>query len=39
VPVLHPLRFLASPGLWGGLALAAAFVAVAIRLRRNREPI
>jgi ABC-2 type transport system permease protein len=39
VPVLEPARFLSSPGLWGGLLFAAAFIAVAVRLRRNREPI
>jgi ABC-2 type transport system permease protein len=39
VPVLEPVRFLSSPGLWGGLLFAAAFIAVAVRLRRNREPI
>jgi ABC-2 type transport system permease protein len=36
---LSPGRFLSSPGLWIGLALAAAFVAAAVRLRRYREPI
>ena len=36
---LDPARFLSSPGLWIGLILAAAFLAAAIRLRRNREPI
>lgn len=35
---LTPLRFMGTPGLWGGLAFAAACLAVAIRLRRNREP-
>ena len=41
IPVtqLAPGRFLASPGLWIGLVLAAAFLAAAIRLRRYREPI
>jgi ABC-2 type transport system permease protein len=33
------LRFLVSPGLWIGLALTAAFLAAAVRLRRDREPI
>ena len=28
-----------APGLWIGLAFAAAFLAAAVRLRRNREPI
>lgn len=36
---LDPARFLSSPGLWIGLACAAAFLATAVRLRRNREPI
>ena len=36
---LDPLRFLAAPGLWWGLVFAVAFVALAIRLRRHREPI
>ncbi len=36
---LDPLGFLSSPGLWVGLLAAAAFLAVAARLRRNREPI
>jgi ABC-2 type transport system permease protein len=34
-----PGKFLSTPGLWIGLALAAAFLAAAVRLRRNREPI
>jgi ABC-2 type transport system permease protein len=36
---LDPLGFLATPGLWLGLIAAAAFVAAAVRLRRNREPV
>jgi ABC-2 type transport system permease protein len=36
---LAPGRFLSSPGLWIGLAFAAACIAVAVRLRRYREPI
>jgi ABC-2 type transport system permease protein len=36
---LTPGRFLATSGLWIGLLFAAAFIAAAIRLRRNREPI
>ena len=32
-------QFLISPGLWIGLAIAAAFLAAAVRLRRYREPI
>jgi ABC-2 type transport system permease protein len=33
-----PGRFLASPALWLGLALAVAFLAAAVLLRRRREP-
>jgi ABC-2 type transport system permease protein len=36
---LTPGRFLSTPGLWLGLAVAAAFLAAAVRLRRYREPI
>jgi ABC-2 type transport system permease protein len=36
---LTPGRFLSTPGLWIGLIFAAAFIAAAVRLRRNREPI
>jgi ABC-2 type transport system permease protein len=32
-------RFLTSPGLWIGLAIAAVFVAAAVRLRRQQGPI
>ena len=32
-------RFLSSPGLWIGLAIAAAFLAAAVRLRRYQGPI
>jgi ABC-2 type transport system permease protein len=40
-PMTHiaPAHFLISPGLWIGLALAAVFLAAAVRLRRYREPI
>jgi len=40
-PMTHisPAHFLGSPGLWIGLALAAVFLAAAVRLRRYREPI
>ena len=40
-PMTHitPAQFLISPGLWIGLALAAAFLAAAVRLRRYRGPI
>jgi ABC-2 type transport system permease protein len=36
---LAPGRFLSSPGLWVGLAVAAICLAAAVRLRRYREPI
>ncbi len=36
---LDPVRFLSSPGLWTGLLAAAALLAAAVWLRRNREPI
>jgi ABC-2 type transport system permease protein len=32
-------RFLSSPGLWIGFAIAAVFLAAAVRLRRYQEPI
>lgn len=40
-PMTHPTpgHFLASPGLWIGLAIAAVFLAGAVRLRRYREPM
>jgi ABC-2 type transport system permease protein len=36
---LTPGKFLTSPGLWLGLAVTAAFLAAAVRLRRYRGPI
>jgi ABC-2 type transport system permease protein len=36
---LTPGRLLGTPSLWIGLALAAVFIAAAVRLRRYREPI
>lgn len=36
---LTPGTFFGAPGLWIGLALAAVFLAAAVRVRRNREPI
>jgi ABC-2 type transport system permease protein len=36
---ITPGTFLATPGLWLGLIFTAIFVAAAVRLRRNREPI
>jgi ABC-2 type transport system permease protein len=40
-PLMHftPGAFLISPGLWIGLAVSAAFLAAAARLRRYRDPI
>jgi ABC-2 type transport system permease protein len=40
-PMTHftPGRFLASPGLWIGLLITAAFLAGAVRLRRYQGPI
>jgi ABC-2 type transport system permease protein len=40
-PMTHitPAQFLSSPGLWVGLAFAAAFLAAAVRLRRYQGPI
>ena len=37
--VLGPAQFFSTPGLWLGLAIAAIFVASAIRLRRYGGPI
>jgi hypothetical protein len=36
---LAVVQFLISPGLWIGLALTAAFLAAAVRLRRYQGPI
>ena len=36
---LTPAQFFSTPGLWIGLAIAAIFLAAAVRLRRSREPI
>src|SRR5450432_451991 len=36
---LTPLKFLSCPGLWIGLAFAAAFLATAVRQRRYRGPL
>ena len=35
---LTPLRFLSDPGLWFGWIAAVIFLALAVRIRRNREP-
>jgi ABC-2 type transport system permease protein len=39
VSQLTPARFLSTPGLWVGLAVAGVLLAVAVRLRRDRGPI
>jgi ABC-2 type transport system permease protein len=36
---ITPVHFMATPGLWFGLAFAALFLVVAARLRRYRGPI
>lgn len=36
---LTPGTFLTTPALWIGLVLAVVFLAAAVRVRRNREPI
>jgi ABC-2 type transport system permease protein len=40
-PMTHitPGQFLIDPSLWAGLALAAGFIFVAIRLRRHQGPV
>jgi ABC-2 type transport system permease protein len=40
-PMTHitPVHFLSSPELWIGLAISAAFLAAAVRLRRYQGPI
>jgi ABC-2 type transport system permease protein len=37
--LIAPGKLLSTPGLWLGLAVAAIFLALAVRLRRYREPI
>ena len=39
MPNLTLGQFLTSPGLWTGLAVAALFLALAMRVRRSRGPI
>jgi hypothetical protein len=34
-----PAQLLTSPDLWVGLVLTAGFLAIAVRLRRERGPI
>jgi ABC-2 type transport system permease protein len=40
-PMVHltPLTFISTPGLWVGFAVTAVFLATAVRLRRNQEPM
>lgn len=37
--LLDPVKFLASPSMWTGLAAATALIAAAVWMRRYREPI
>jgi ABC-2 type transport system permease protein len=37
--LITPAKFLSTPGLWLGLVVAVAFLAAAVWLRRDREPI
>jgi len=39
MPVADPAGFFSSPGLWIGLVVAAALFALAVWLRRGREPM
>ncbi len=39
ISALTPAQFFSTSGLWVGLAVAAIFLATAVRLRRYREPI
>lgn len=40
-PMTHltPLRYLGSPSLWIGFVVAAVFLALAVRMRRYRDPV
>jgi ABC-2 type transport system permease protein len=38
LPILTPVRFIADPGLWSGLAVTALFLGAAVLLRRYRQP-
>ena len=38
IALLHPAAVWGQPGVWIGLGLTAAFLIIAIRLRRDREP-
>ena len=39
LPAIDVLQFLTTPGLWGGLIVAAAFLAGAVWMRRTRETL
>jgi len=39
ISALTAVQFFSTPGLWIVLAVAAIFLAAAVRVRRNREPI
>ena len=39
LPVMDPAKFVTAPGLWIGLAIAPALLALAVWLRRGREPM
>ena len=39
MPEPDPVKFLTTPGLWIGLAIAVALFAATVRMRRYREPI
>ena len=39
ISALTAAQFFSTPGLWIGLAVATVFLAAAVRVRRNREPI
>jgi ABC-2 type transport system permease protein len=39
LPMPDPVKYFSTPGLWAGLAVAAALFALAVWLRRRREPM
>ena len=39
VDAMDPIHFLSTPSVWVGLAIAAAFVAATVWMRRYREPL
>jgi hypothetical protein len=38
-PIPDPVKFLSSPWVWVGMAVAVAFFALAAWVRRRRDPI